>query len=80
VLLGLGLVTAVVGLVSPGAAGLLAAANGWTAAYVATCARAVASVPIAQADGRAAAAAGAGSLVVAAYAWRRWRTSFSRRT
>jgi competence protein ComEC len=80
VLLGLGLVTAVVGLVSPGAAGLLAAANGWTAAYVATCARAVASVPIAQADGRAAAAAGAGSFLVAAYAWRRWRTSFSRRT
>jgi competence protein ComEC len=79
-LLGLGLVTAVVGLVSPAGATMLASANGWTAAYVAACARAVAAVPFAQAAGLAAAAAGAGSLIVGAYAWRRWRMSFSRPT
>jgi competence protein ComEC len=79
-LLGLGLVTALVGLVSPAIAAQLAWANGWTAAYVAACARAVAAVPVAQASGRAAAVAGVGSLVAGAYAWRRWRTTFSRRT
>ena len=79
-LLGLGLVTALVDLVSPAAAGLLASLNGWLAAYVAACARAVSAVPVAQATGSAAAAAAAGSLVAAAYAWRRWRTSFSRPT
>jgi competence protein ComEC len=79
-LLGLGLITAVTGLLSPAVASLLAAANGWVAAYVAACARAVASLPLAQANGRAAAVAGLGSLVVAAYAWRRWLTTFRRRT
>jgi competence protein ComEC len=77
-LLGLGLVTAVVGLVAPGLATLLAAVNGWLAAYVATCARVVGGAPFAQASGRWAAATGIGAMVVAAYAWRRWRTSFSR--
>src|SRR5439155_13914583 len=79
-LLGLGLVTAVVDLVAPGLATLLASANGWLAAYVAACARVVGDAPFAQASGRWAAAAGVGALVVAAYAWRRWRTSFSRPT
>jgi competence protein ComEC len=80
VLLGLGLVTACVDLVAPGAATVLASLNGWIAAYVAACARGVAAAPFAQATGRAAAAAGAGALVVGAYAWWRWRTSFSRST
>ena len=80
VLLGLGLVTACVDLVAPGAAALLAALNGWVAAYVAACARGVAAAPFAQATGWAAAAAGVGALCAAAYAWRRWRTSFSRLT
>ena len=80
VLLGLGLVTACVDLVAPGAAALLASLNGWIAAYVAACARGVAAAPFAQATGRAAAVAGVGALVAAAYAWRRWRTSFSRPT
>jgi competence protein ComEC len=79
-LLGLGLVTACVDLVAPGAAELLASLNGWLAAYVAACARVVAAAPFAQATGSAAAAAGAGALVAAAYAWRRWQTSFKRRT
>jgi competence protein ComEC len=79
-LLGLGLVTAIVELLSPGAAAILAAANGWVAAYIATCARAIAALPVAQATGDAAAVAGIGSLVAAAYAWRRWRTTFKRRT
>jgi hypothetical protein len=59
---------------------MLASLNGWIAAYVAACARAVAAAPFAQATGRAAAAAGVGALVVATYAWWRWRTSFSRST
>jgi len=80
VLLGLGLVTACVDLVAPGAAALLASLNGWIAVYIAACARAVAAAPFAQATGRAAAAAGLGALVAAAYAWRRWQTSFNRRT
>jgi competence protein ComEC len=80
ILLGLGLVTALVDLVSPAAAAALASLNGWTAAYVAACARAVAAVPVAQATGAAAAIAGVGALVAGAYAWRRWQTSFSRPT
>jgi len=77
-LLGLGLGTAVVDLVAPGVAATLASLNGWLAAYVAACARVVGDIPFAQASGRWAAAIAAGALVVAAYAWRRWRTSFSR--
>ncbi len=79
-LLGLGLVTAIVDLIAPGTAMLLAAVNGWLAAYVATCARVVGSAPFAQASDRWAAATGIGAVVVAAYAWRRWRTSYSRPT
>ena len=79
-LLGLGLVTAIVDLVAPGVATLLAAVNGSLAAYVAACARVVGGAPFAQASGRWAAATGVGALLVAAYAWRRWRTSYSRPT
>ncbi len=79
-LLGLGLVTACIDPVAPGAATVLAGVNGWIAAYVAACARLVAAAPFAQATGGAAALAGLGALGGAAYAWWRWRTSFSRRT
>jgi hypothetical protein len=79
VLLGLGLVTALVDLLSPTAAAVIAAANGWVAAYVAACARAVSALPVAQATGKGAAVVGAGAVVAAAYAWRRWRTTFRRR-
>jgi competence protein ComEC len=79
-LLGLGLVTAIVDLVAPSAATPLAAVNGSLAAYVAGCARVVGGAPFAQASGRWAAAAGIGAVVVAAYAWRQWRTTYSRPT
>jgi competence protein ComEC len=80
VLLGLGLVTALVDLVSPTTAALIASANGWVAAYVAACARAVSALPVAQATGPGAAVAGIGAVVIAAYAWRRWRKTSKRRT
>jgi competence protein ComEC len=79
-LLGLAFATAVVEPLSPPLAGALAWLNGWIAAYVAFCARAVAAVPFAQVHGPGAALAVAGSLVAAAYAWRRWRTTSSRPT
>jgi competence protein ComEC len=62
-------------LVAVGASSLAAAVagvNGWCAAYVAACARIVASVPGAQVrSGRGAAAAAMFVLLAAAYAWRR---------
>ena len=79
-LLGLAFATAAVDPVAPSLAVLLARLNGCLAAYVVVCARAVAAVPFAQVDGKAAALAAAGSLVAAAYAWRRWRTTSSRST
>jgi len=78
-LLGLAFAAAAVDPVAPPLAAGLAWLNGWVAAYIALCARAVAAVPAAQARGPGAALAAAGSLGVAAYAWRRWRTSSSRR-
>jgi len=77
-LLGLAFATAAVDPVAPQVAVLLAWLNGCVAAYVVFCARAVAAVPYAQVDGTAAALAAAGSLVAAAYAWWRWRTSSGR--
>ena len=79
-LLGLALVTAVLDPVAPSLASAIAAANGLLAAYVAGCARVVARAPFAQVGGRGAAVAGAGSLLLAAYACRRWRTTSSRPT
>jgi len=79
-LLGLALVTAVVAPVAPPLAAGLAWLNGWIAAYTVGCARLVAAVPFAQATGRGAALAGIGALGCGAYAWWRWRTSFSRPT
>lgn len=79
-LLGLALVTAAVHPVAPRLAETLAWLNGWIAAYVIACARAVSAVPFAQVHGGGAALAAAGSLVAAAYAWRRWRTTSNRPT
>lgn len=78
-LLGLAFAAAAVDPVAPPLAAGLAWLNGWVAAYIALCARAVSAVPAAQARGPGAALAAAGSLGIAAYAWRRWRTSSSRR-
>jgi competence protein ComEC len=79
-LLGLAFATAALDPVAPQLAAALAWLNGWIAAYVAFCARAVAAVPFAQVSGKGAALAAAGSLVAAAYAWRRWRTTSNRPT
>jgi competence protein ComEC len=79
-LLGLAFAAAAVDPVAPPLAEALAWLNGWVAAYVALCARIISAAPVAQARGPGAALAAAGSLVVGAYAWRRWRTSSSRPT
>lgn len=79
-LLGLAFAAAAVDPVSPSIAATLAWANGWVAAYIAFAARAVAAVPFAQASGRGASLAAAAAFAAAAYAWRRWRTTSSRRT
>jgi competence protein ComEC len=77
-LLGLALAAAVVAPVSVGAAGTLAWINGWFAAYLATCARAIGAVPGAQIRStRALLFLLAAALLVAAYAWPRWRPSSS---
>jgi competence protein ComEC len=74
-LLFLAFATAAASAVSPGSAAVLAWANGWVAAYIATCARAIGSLPGAQVRSATSLAVLAGSVAVAAYAWRRWRTS-----
>src|SRR4029077_11009015 len=78
VLLGLAFASAVAQPVVPQLAAALAWLNGWVAAYIVLCARVVAAIPFAQVHGTAAALAAVGSLLAAAYAWRRWRTSSSR--
>jgi competence protein ComEC len=71
-LLGLAFATAGLSAIAPPAAALAAQANGWCAAYLASCARLVAAVPGAQIrSGRAAAAVLGVVLLAAAYAWRR---------
>jgi competence protein ComEC len=73
-LLALALLAAVVDGVAPGPATLLAQIGGLCAAYIAACARLFGGLPFAQVrSGWLAAALAAGSAVVAAYAWRRWR-------
>ncbi len=74
-LLGLAFAAAVIDPVSPALASLLAYANGWIAAYIVACARAVAAVPGAQVSGRAAALAAAGASLLAIAAFRRLRTA-----
>ena len=74
-LLALAFATAALATVSPGAAAIIAWINGWIAEYIALCARAVGSLPFAQVRSPEAVAALGGSLLLAAYAWRRWRRS-----
>ncbi len=73
VLLGLALIAAAVDPVAPGVAAALAWLDGWIAAYVAGCARLIASVPFAQLRGAPALVATALTLLLAAAAWHRWR-------
>jgi competence protein ComEC len=72
-LLGLAGAAALLQPVAPGAAATAAWRNGWCAAYIAGCARLVASVPFAQARGSAAGVVAVGSVAAGALAWRRWR-------
>jgi competence protein ComEC len=75
-LLGLALSAALLDPVSPAAAALLAGLAGWCAAWLALCARLIGGLPFAQVSStRGGAALGAGALLGAAYAWRRWRSS-----
>ena len=70
-LLALSFTAAIVDPVSPALAALVAGANGGVAAYVAGCARLVASLPGAQAGGRGAALAAAAALAAIAVLWHR---------
>ena len=80
-LLGLALAAAAVAPLSLGAAGALAWLNGWCAAYLAACARLIGSLPGAQVRStRSLLVLAAGILLLAAYAWPRWRLSSSRST
>lgn len=76
-LLGLSFATALVEPVAPSVAGLLAWANGFVAAYILACARAVSALPAAQVSGRGAAVAATGALVAAVLALRVVRTERS---
>jgi competence protein ComEC len=77
-LLGLGLATAAVAPVSASAAAALAWVNGWFAAYLIAVARLVGGLPGAQIKStRALLVLLGGALLIAAYAWPRWRTSSS---
>jgi hypothetical protein len=79
VLLGLAFATAGLGLVAPGGAVALASVNGWTAAYIALCARAIGSLPFAEIRTWRALSLLAAVLLGAAYAWLRCRRSSSLR-
>jgi competence protein ComEC len=78
-LLGLAFATALVGAVFAPAASAIAWVNGWCAAYLAGCARVVGGLPGAQVrSGRSLVVLLALTAPVAAYAWRRWQSSFPR--
>ena len=74
-LLGLALSAALLDPVAPGAASALAGLAGWCAAWLALCARLIGGLPFAQvSSNRGGIALAGGALLVAAYAWRRWRS------
>jgi len=74
-LLSLALLAALVEPLAPGIAGVLAGLAAWCAAWLALCARAVGGLPFAQVNStRGGVALLAGTLLAAAYAWRRWRS------
>jgi competence protein ComEC len=78
VLLGLAFATAGLGLVAPGAAGVLAWLNGWTASYIALCATTIGSLPFAEIQTWRALVRLVAALLGTTYAWLRWRTSSNR--
>jgi competence protein ComEC len=75
ILLGLAFATAGLDTFSPSAASVLAWLDGWVAAYIAGCARAIGSLPFAEVQSLRGLAVVAGTLLLAAYAWRRCRTT-----
>jgi competence protein ComEC len=78
-LLGLAFTAALAGLVSPPAAVAIAWVNGWCAAYLAACARAIGATPGAQVrSGRSLVELLLVVAAVGAYAWRRWLSSSPR--
>jgi competence protein ComEC len=74
-MLTLALLTAVVAPVAPPVAELLAQVNGLGASFEAAWARFTGGLPLAAVTTPRGAAAAAGGLAGAAYAWRRWQTS-----
>jgi competence protein ComEC len=77
-LLGLAFASACLSPFVPAAATALAWLNGWLAAYIAGCARVIGGLPGAQIRStRAMELALAGALLLAAYAWPRWRATSS---
>ncbi len=74
-LLALAFATAALHLLSPSAAAVVAWLNGWVAAYIALCARAIGSLPFARITTYRGLAALIGVLLLGAYAWRRCRTT-----
>jgi competence protein ComEC len=80
VLLGLAFATAVLDTFSPGTAAIVAWLNGWTASYIALCARAIGSLPDSEITTTRGLTALAAVALLAAYAWWRWQTSSSRPT
>jgi competence protein ComEC len=78
VLLGLAFATSGLGLVAPGGAVALAWVNGWTAAYIALCAKSIGSLPFAELSTWRGLSLLVAVLLSATYAWRRWRTSSNR--
>jgi competence protein ComEC len=75
VLLALAFATAALDPIAPSGAAALAWVDGWVAAYVALCARLIGSLPFAQVSTARGLAGAAGAFLIAAYAWRQWRTS-----
>jgi competence protein ComEC len=80
-MLQLALIGAALAPIAPAGTAVAAWLNGWLAAYLATCARLVGALPGAQIrSGRALLLLLAGTLLIAAYAWPRWRVISSRST
>jgi competence protein ComEC len=73
ILLGLAFATAGLNTVAPGAASVVAWMNGWTASYIALCARAIGGLPFAEVSTDQGLAAFAAILLASVYAWHRLR-------
>jgi competence protein ComEC len=75
ILLGLAFATAGLDLVSPGAAAVVAWLNGWAAAYISLCAKAIGSVPFAEIQSWRGLVRLLAALLLVGIGWRRHRTA-----